>query len=580
MLKPVEAKSELGATFSLLPDDSILAGGANRLKDRYRVVLTLGTNIKLTAVRLEALTHDSLPNHGPGRSPDGNFCQTSWNVTAASPDGKDPVKLEFDQAWADHQFSDYPIQKNGYWNIARYQGRNATAIWSMAKPVSLAAGTKLTFEMQCQMHYDAYENLGHFRLSVSSDPAAIEHESKLIVTDPWQKLAAAYSLKGDQRAIDQLAQRNPGLAGFIGDLFTQESNQNWQRAVEFYNKGIMCRTTDVDLLSKRARAYEALRNWDATAADWSRAASGNPDGARLLGEFARRLAAAGQLPLAKAQFDQSEALYERSLREDPENDLVAAELAQLLFDKEANENRTRWTVLKPTTMKSEGGATLTIQADGAILASGTNPDRDVYHLTFRPGMEQIAAIRLEALPDPSLPHNGPGRFADNGNFHLNELRVLSGGKPSTLTDIFVDFDERQESRNVIDGKIDATMGWGSFPREGEANTAIVATQLRRAADDELKMEMYFSRAQWTQHNLGRFRLSISAEPATFVREQKRFAALKLTDPWAKLAVAYAVNGRNDEATRYFSRALQRSEGHEARKPILELAAHFGISFPP
>ena len=56
--------------------------------------------------------------------------------------------------------------------------------------------------------------------------------------------------------------------------------------------------------------------------------------------------------------------------------------------------------------------------------------------------------------------------------------------------------------------------------------------------------------------------------------------MKLTDPWAKLAVAYAVNGRNDEATRYFTRALERSEGREARKPILELAAHFGISFPP
>ena len=64
-----------------------------------------------------------------------------------------------------------------------------------------------------------------------------------------------------------------------------------------------------------------------------------------------------------------------------------------------------------------------------------------------------------------------------------------------------------------------------------------------------------------------------------IREQTRFAALKLTDPWAKLAVAYAVNGRNDEATRYFTRALERSEGHEARKPILELAAHFGDLLP-
>ncbi len=69
VLKPVKAKSELGASFSILPDDSILVGGAHRWKDRYHVELTLGTDINLRAVRLEALTHESLPNHGPGATP-------------------------------------------------------------------------------------------------------------------------------------------------------------------------------------------------------------------------------------------------------------------------------------------------------------------------------------------------------------------------------------------------------------------------------------------------------------------------------------------------------------------------------
>jgi len=78
VLKPVKAQSELGASFSILPDDSILVSGANRWKDRYQVALTLGTDINLTAVRLEALTHDSLPNQGPGRDPaTGVFAQIS-----------------------------------------------------------------------------------------------------------------------------------------------------------------------------------------------------------------------------------------------------------------------------------------------------------------------------------------------------------------------------------------------------------------------------------------------------------------------------------------------------------------------
>jgi hypothetical protein len=43
-------------------------------------------------------------------------------------------------------------------------------------------------------------------------------------------------------------------------------------------------------------------------------------------------------------------------------------------------------------------------------------------------------------------------------------------------------------------------------------------------------------------NLGRFRLSVSSDPAAFDREQKRFAAVKLTDPWARLAAAYHITG--------------------------------------
>ena len=51
-------------------------------------------------------------------------------------------------------------------------------------------------------------------------------------------------------------------------------------------------------------------------------------------------------------------------------------------------------------------------------------------------------------------------------------------------------------------------------------------------------------------------MSVSDDPAAFEREQKRFALLKVTDPWLKLADAYAVNGRNDKASEYFGKALQ------------------------
>ena len=89
------------------------------------------------------------------------------------------------------------------------------------------------------------------------------------------------------------------------------------------------------LLAKRARAYEALKKWDAAAADWSQAANGNPEGPKLLTEFARRLAAAGEVPLAIGQFEKCQALYERLLQVDPECDPVATELALLFLDKQS-----------------------------------------------------------------------------------------------------------------------------------------------------------------------------------------------------------------------------------------------------
>jgi tetratricopeptide (TPR) repeat protein len=241
-------------------------------------------------------------------------------------------------------------------------------------------------------------------------------------------------------------------------------------------------------------------------------------------------------------FGKSRALYERLLAEDPENNAVAADLARVLLDQPDIENPGRWTVLLPSDMKSQGGATMTRQADGSILVSGKNPDRDVYSLVFRLVPSRMTSIRIEALRDPSLPFFGPGRSPEAGEFQLNELRMSSGAKPCTLTGILVTHDAFDEASNVIDGRIDQCIGWDTVPRFGLSSSAIVSTSLERSLGDELKIEMYFSRSQRTQCNLGRFRLSASSAPAIFDLEKRRFAAMRLTDPWARLAAAYRLVG--------------------------------------
>ena len=79
--------------------------------------------------------------------------------------------------------------------------------------------------------------------------------------------------------------------------------------------------------------------------------------------------------------------------------------AQVAWEK----SHVAWTVLKPETIMSAEGVTLTAKEDGSILASGKNPDTDTYTLVVKNPPQGITAFRLEVLPDDSLPKKGPGR---------------------------------------------------------------------------------------------------------------------------------------------------------------------------
>ena len=66
---------------------------------------------------------------------------------------------------------------------------------------------------------------------------------------------------------------------------------------------------------------------------------------------------------------------------------------------------------------------LTPRADGSVLASRREPGRGRSTRSRRStSLPRITAIRLEALPDPSLPKGGPGRDP-YGNFQLNGFEV-------------------------------------------------------------------------------------------------------------------------------------------------------------
>jgi len=82
-----------------------------------------------------------------------------------------------------------------------------------------------------------------------------------------------------------------------------------------------------------------------------------------------------------------------------------------------------WILMEPTKIESSGGATMTLQPGGSILASGNNPPQDIHTITTRIQRRDITAVRIEALPHGSFVNSGPGR-AGNGNVALAKMRVL------------------------------------------------------------------------------------------------------------------------------------------------------------
>jgi hypothetical protein len=96
--------------------------------------------------------------------------------------------------------------------------------------------------------------------------------------------------------------------------------------------------------------------------------------------------------------------------------------AQAKWEKAVQTRSTTWTVLNPTSARSANGATLSVQPDGSILASGTLPQTDTYTIDAHTDLQKITAFRIEALPDASLPKGGSGRNPDGG-FILNDFRV-------------------------------------------------------------------------------------------------------------------------------------------------------------
>ncbi|HLW63886.1 MAG TPA: DUF1549 domain-containing protein [Gemmataceae bacterium] len=233
-----------------------------------------------------------------------------------------------------------------------------------------------------------------------------------------------------------------------------------------------------------------------------------------------------------------------------------------------------WSPLELGELKAKAGATLAKQSDGSVLAGGTNGFPEIYTITATSKLQGITAFRLEALTDPSLPKNGPGRAGSNGNFVLNEFKVSAyktgdkgPGKPTKFDKAMADFSQTGWD---VSGAIDnnPATGWAIDPQEGKPHTALFQFEKPVSFSDGTTFTITLDqRFPGKDHNLGKFRLSVTNHPQPALRDQLPANVMKAIavpldkrTPDQKAAVANYYRGLDGE--------LQRLQQELANAPAL------------
>jgi Protein of unknown function (DUF1553)/Protein of unknown function (DUF1549)/Planctomycete cytochrome C len=194
-------------------------------------------------------------------------------------------------------------------------------------------------------------------------------------------------------------------------------------------------------------------------------------------------------------------------------------LAATLAAFEAKANPVRWTVLTPSRVVSKKHATMTVLGDRSVLAIGDKPNTDTYVVELPTDLKGITALRLEVLPDASLPDGGPGRapLFSVGDFILTNIEVAAApasdpnaARPVLLQDASQDYSEpRRPAALAIDDHPDT--GWTVKGRIGQPHAAVFTFKDDVGDGQETKLIVTLHQDGIHQMTIGRFRVSVTCE---------------------------------------------------------------------
>ena len=154
---------------------------------------------------------------------------------------------------------------------------------------------------------------------------------------------------------------------------------------------------------------------------------------------------------------------EKGLTSKNENNLKALEN----WEKNLNNNKQIWKPLQEIHTHTESGAKFSRLEDGSFLVSGKEPLIDSYYISGKSPLNQITAVKIEALAHDSLSHwKGPGR---KGNFVLNEITLSSAKTSPTKQGRFIRIDLPGNGKMIHLAEVQVFNGTENIALKGKAS---------------------------------------------------------------------------------------------------------------
>ena len=183
VVKPEKLTSKNGAMLEADGTGVVTSSGKLPGIDDYTVSGKAGGN-RISGVRIEAISSDSLPSRGPGRAGNGNFVISHVALVVGS------KTYTFERAAADFDQRDNGALQalgsdpNHGWAVDGSEGKSHEIALELSKPITVSAETPV--DVVIEQHWPGGQHLlGKFRVSFTAD----EHPAMLLLPPAIREMA-------------------------------------------------------------------------------------------------------------------------------------------------------------------------------------------------------------------------------------------------------------------------------------------------------------------------------------------------------------------------------------------------------